>query len=107
MFFLAILSAAQCDQFYPGCTQNYKDILGSSRYLDRSHFIRFYTLIKLGQFREKIHHWQILWRNIFRLWLQFLPVLEVGELEQFLYDSQHHHQGLPDFHQWKGKKTKS
>ena len=48
MFFLAILSAARCDQFYPGCTQNYKDILGT-----RSHFIRFYTLIKPGQFTGK------------------------------------------------------
>ena len=28
MFFLAILSAARCEQFYKGCTQNYKDVLG-------------------------------------------------------------------------------
>ena len=29
MFFLAILTAKSCDQFYKGCTQNYKDILGT------------------------------------------------------------------------------
>ena len=28
MFFIAILTAESCDQFYEGCTQNYKDILG-------------------------------------------------------------------------------
>ena len=28
MFFLAILTAESCEQFYKGCTQNYKDILG-------------------------------------------------------------------------------
>ena len=36
MFFLAILSAARCEQFYQGCTQNYKDVLG----ILRSHSIK-------------------------------------------------------------------
>ena len=31
MFFIAILTAESCDQFYEGCTQNYKDILGKKK----------------------------------------------------------------------------
>ena len=102
MFFLAILSAARCEQFYQGCTQNYKDVLGTLR----SHSIKDFLFCSIILFdpREQIYNWQILWRNIFRFWLQFLPGLEARDLEQFLYYCQRREQGLQDIHQREGNK---
>ena len=94
MFFIAILTAESCDQFYEGCTQNYKDILGNKQ----KYFSQYFSVI----FRKPLYYWQILWRNIFQFSLQFLPVLEAGDLEQFLRHGRLRRQALQDFHQWEG-----
>ena len=95
---------SQCGSLWAVLPRMYPELQRRPRYFKESFHKRFSILISIILFhpREQIYNWQILWRNIFWFWLQFLPGLEAGDLEQFLYHCPHRHQGLQDFHQWEG-----